>query len=226
MQESQALAGVFFVAFAIPIIWPDVHGGCLDYPDCRLGSFLGGLCDQAGPGTTQSRLCEVEPAGLGCGGLSRPTSARPVGGAATASRRKAEGHVAAYVTFATTTVVGIASLAVLQAERHDPANANITTFGEAVWWSLVTVTTVGYGDFYPVTMQGRVIATLLMLSGIALLGVVTAGLASWLISRISDSDESDRTAKLADIQDVQAELRLLRSELAALRGPGQIDDSA
>lgn len=139
---------------------------------------------------------------------------------------KLRGHVAAYVTFATTTVVGIASLAVLQAERHDPANANITTFGEAVWWSLVTVTTVGYGDFYPVTMQGRVIATLLMLSGIALLGVVTAGLASWLISRISDSDESDRTAKLADIQDVQAELRLLRSELAALRGPGQIDDSA
>lgn len=136
---------------------------------------------------------------------------------------KLRGHVAAYVTLATITVVLIASLAVLRVERNSPDDANIQTFGDAVWWALVTITTVGYGDHHPVTFEGRFFAVILMLCGIALLGVVTAGLASWLIDAISDSNESDRTAKLGDIQAVQEELRLLRAEPAGMRQKANSD---
>jgi voltage-gated potassium channel len=73
-----------------------------------------------------------------------------------------------------------ASLAVLDKERYQPG-ATITSFRKAIWWSITTVTTIGYGDVYPVTNTGRVIAILLMIGGISLVGVVTASLASWII---------------------------------------------
>ena len=68
----------------------------------------------------------------------------------------------------------------LDAERSAP-DASITTFGEAVWWTITTISTVGYGDRYPVTVEGRLVAATLMVAGIALLGVVTASIAagSW-----------------------------------------------
>lgn len=66
-------------------------------------------------------------------------------------------------------------LAVLSVERESP-DGNIRTLGDAVWWSFTTMTTVGYGDHAPTTGLGRVIAVGLMLSGIALLGVVTANI--------------------------------------------------
>jgi voltage-gated potassium channel len=62
-------------------------------------------------------------------------------------------------------------------ERHAP-HSTIHTFGEALWWSAVTVTTVGYGDFYPVTTEGRITACLLMGTGLLTLAVVTAQVAS------------------------------------------------
>ena len=61
-----------------------------------------------------------------------------------------------------------------------------SSFGKALWWSITTVTTVGYGDVYPVTNTGRVIAVLLMIGGISLVGVVTAALASWIIERVAE----------------------------------------
>ena len=63
-------------------------------------------------------------------------------------------------------LIWVASLAILDAERGKPG-ANIETFGEAVWWAFVTITTVGYGDFYPVTAHGRFVAVLLMAGGVA-----------------------------------------------------------
>jgi voltage-gated potassium channel len=93
------------------------------------------------------------------------------------------GRIAVYVTGSTVLLVFCAALAVLDAERHRPA-ANITTFGDALWWAVSTITTVGYGDRYPITTEGRFIAVGLMIGGIALLGVVTASIASWLIDRV------------------------------------------
>jgi voltage-gated potassium channel len=71
-----------------------------------------------------------------------------------------------------------ASAVVLDAEK---SKGNIKTFGDAIWWSMTTVTTIGYGDRFPVTTLGRVVAVVLMLVGISVLGVVTAGLAAWLV---------------------------------------------
>jgi voltage-gated potassium channel len=67
-------------------------------------------------------------------------------------------------------------------ERHAP-HGNIKTLGNAVWWAVVTLTTVGYGDFYPVTPQGRVAAALLMFVGFAVLATVTAQISSSFIDQ-------------------------------------------
>jgi len=82
------------------------------------------------------------------------------------------------------------SLGVYDAEHLVPG-AKITSFGDSVWWAFVTVTTIGYGDYYPITVEGRMIAVLLMLSGLALVSVITVTFASWFLGRL----EYDLTSK-------------------------------
>ena len=84
-----------------------------------------------------------------------------------------------------------AALAVLDAERSSP-DANITDFGDAIWWAITTMTTVGYGDRYPVTSVGRLVAFGLMIGGIALFGTVTATLASWLVETVAGREGASR----------------------------------
>ena len=130
------------------------------------------------------------------------------------------GRVAAYVTMTASLVVFMASLAVYDAERSAPG-ASITSYGDAVWWALTTITTVGYGDEYPVTGDGRLVAVLLMVSGIALLGVVTAAVASWFVGRVAEAaqaqDDADDAALLAEVRELADEVRRLRAELADRR---------
>jgi voltage-gated potassium channel len=71
----------------------------------------------------------------------------------------------------------------------EPPDANISDFGEAIWWAVTTMTTVGYGDHYPVTAAGRLVALGLMVGGIALLGTVTATLASWIVETVEGDKE-------------------------------------
>ena len=92
------------------------------------------------------------------------------------------GRVLVYVGGAAAISCGLAAVAVLDAER-DADDANIQTFGDALWWAATTVTTVGYGDRFPVTTSGRTVAVLLMLVGIGVVGTVTASVASWIIER-------------------------------------------
>jgi voltage-gated potassium channel len=70
---------------------------------------------------------------------------------------------------------------VLNAER-DAEGANITTYAEALWWGLTTVTTVGYGDRFPVTLEGRALAAILMIVGIGTIGTVIAAIGSTLMT--------------------------------------------
>ena len=72
------------------------------------------------------------------------------------------------------------SIAILQVET-DP-NSNIKTAEDAIWWAYVTITTVGYGDKFPVTTEGRVIAAILMTAGVGLFGTFTAYVSSWFLS--------------------------------------------
>ena len=73
--------------------------------------------------------------------------------------------------------------------ENDAAGAVIVHFKDALWWSVTTITTVGDGNFYPVTLGGRIVASGLMFSGIALLGVVTASVAAWFVRLTSVESE-------------------------------------
>ncbi|MGD9618986.1 MAG: potassium channel family protein [Mycolicibacterium sp.] len=122
------------------------------------------------------------------------------------------GRVAAYTAASAALLVYVASLAMLQTERY-AVGSTITDFGDAVWWSMTTITTVGYGDTYPVTGPGRVIAVLLMIGGISLLGVITATVASWIVERVSEEDSANRAATASQIEDLRDEIRQLSVQL-------------
>jgi voltage-gated potassium channel len=97
--------------------------------------------------------------------------------------------VVTYVAGSAVLLVFVGSLAVLDVEQNAP-DAKILSFGDAAWWAITTITTVGYGDLFPVTPIGRLVAAALMMSGIAVLGVVTASIASWLVQRVEESTEA------------------------------------
>ena len=122
------------------------------------------------------------------------------------------GRVAMYVAVGSTLVAVVAALTVLSVERGRPG-ANIENIGDALWWSAETMTTVGYGDVYPVTAWGRVIAVLLMICGIGLLGTVTATLASWLVDHVSATEESDTERLLARIAQLETKIETLHQRL-------------
>ncbi|WP_369258561.1 potassium channel family protein [Streptomyces sp. R35] len=132
------------------------------------------------------------------------------------ARMASQIQLTTYVGGAVIGLLMFGSLAVLSVERDSP-NGNIKTLGDAVWWSFTTMTTVGYGDHAPTTGMGRMLAVGLMLSGIALLGVVTANIAAWFISRFEKDDVEERR-QTAAIEALTEEVRALRAEVAALSG--------
>jgi voltage-gated potassium channel len=125
------------------------------------------------------------------------------------------GQYAAFITLmAAMIVLSICSALVLQFESHS-AEANITTGGDALWWALVTITTVGYGDYYPVTAAGRITGFFVMFMGVGIIGALASILASILVRAPKAEEEPEREAPAA--RTVQQELVDIRVELAALR---------
>jgi len=118
---------------------------------------------------------------------------------------------------------------VLQAE-HNAAGANIKTYHEAVWWAFVTITTVGYGDYYPVTTVGQSMAIILMFFGLGIIGVLSSFLATTFISLQSkrkargegenENDEDNVEGEENDedeTSNLEAELAAMKEELAAIK---------
>ncbi|HEX4390541.1 MAG TPA: potassium channel family protein [Mycobacterium sp.] len=124
------------------------------------------------------------------------------------------GRIVVYTVSGVVLLIYTASLAVFDKERY-LHGATINSFGKALWWSITTVTTVGYGDVYPVTNTGRVIAVLLMIGGISLVGVVTAALASWIIERVTEEESVMQAATVAHVEQLRNEIRALGKELRA-----------
>lgn len=125
------------------------------------------------------------------------------------------GRILIYTLSTVALLIYVSSLAVFDTEREQPG-AKITSFGKALWWAITTVATIGYGDIYPVTVTGRVIAVLLMMGGITLIGVVTAALASWVVQRVAETDRAFQTATAAHIDELRDEIRLLADEVREL----------
>ncbi|RYN14538.1 potassium transporter Kef [Bifidobacterium animalis subsp. animalis] len=100
--------------------------------------------------------------------------------AGTASR----GRITLYAVAVVSMLIYVGALAEYSVEHKAPG-ATITSFPLSVWWAFVTVTTVGYGDVYPVTTLGRFIAIILMITGIAVIGIVSAMISSWLIDQVN-----------------------------------------
>ncbi|MEV6652187.1 potassium channel family protein [Streptomyces sp. NPDC051219] len=86
-------------------------------------------------------------------------------------------------------LLGFAGALAVYQQEHSAPDATIRTFGDSLWWTCSTLTTVGYGDVAPVTAPGRVIAVGLMTSGLALLGAVTGSFSSWLLQVFGQEDE-------------------------------------
>jgi voltage-gated potassium channel len=120
---------------------------------------------------------------------------------------KLRGRVGIYVAGGASLLAFCAALAVLDAERSSP-DAYIIDFGDAIWWAVTTMTTVGFGDRYPVTAAGRLVAFALMVGGIALLGTVTATLASWLVETVAAEKEQ--------AEDLQVTVRRLEGKIDQL----------
>jgi voltage-gated potassium channel len=114
-------------------------------------------------------------------------------------------------------VVVVGSLVAYYAEH--PANPQFATVGDALWWGIVTLTTVGYGDIVPQTATGRWAAVTIMITGIAVLGVLAGSLASFFRldeSRADDGSPGGQPGSTAAASDDPA-LQVLIAEVAALR---------
>jgi voltage-gated potassium channel len=125
------------------------------------------------------------------------------------AQTRLHGRVAIYVAGGAALLAFCAALAVLDAERSNP-DANITDFGDAIWWAITTMTTVGYGDEFPISGLGRLVAFGLMVGGITLLGTVSATLASWLVETVAAEKEQ--------AEDLQAMVRRLEAKVDQLAG--------
>jgi len=105
-------------------------------------------------------------------------------------------------------LVIIAATIVATVERGP--TATIQTFADALWWAVVTITTVGYGDMVPVTLAGKAVAVVLMLGGIAFFSGMTANLASFLI-RSKDAGKNDMSKLIKEVESLREDISRLQS---------------
>jgi voltage-gated potassium channel len=124
-----------------------------------------------------------------------------------------------YVVSVTGMILLVSSLAILDAER-DAHGTQVADFGDAVWWSVVTATTVGYGDMVPQTVEGKAIAAFLMFAAIGLVGLVSGSLASWFVDRVSAAEETTERAEFVELRSRLERLELQLAEIHAALVPG------
>jgi voltage-gated potassium channel len=98
----------------------------------------------------------------------------------------------------------LSAIGILQVEKDAPG-ANIKNAEDALWWSYVTITTVGYGDRFPVTSEGRLIAAVSMTVGVGLFGTFTAYVASWFVEKKEEEEgKESKTIKEQETKEINA----------------------
>jgi voltage-gated potassium channel len=118
---------------------------------------------------------------------------------------RAKGTIAAATVISMVLVI-CCSIGELEVE-HDADGANIKTAGDALWWAVVIITTVGYGDRYPVTVEGRLIGTVLMTAGVGLFGVISGFVASWFLEGQENEENWVTLEELkADLEEIKRRL--------------------
>jgi len=118
-----------------------------------------------------------------------------------------------YSLYLTILVVTFGAIIVLAFEKQNP-QANIKNYGQALWWAVCTIATVGYGDYTPVTTGGRISATLVILTGLATISIVTATIASRFVSGPTTAAEFEETE--VSMGDIETRLARIEAALAAL----------
>ena len=132
-------------------------------------------------------------------------------------------QVLLYVLGVTVIVSATAAVIVYDSERDVPGS-NIKTLGDSLWWAATTATTVGYGDRFPVTTTGRLMAGVLMITGIALVGTITASVAAYFVNLVRKSSTAateqaasdDRDLLLTRIEALQASVDMLHKRLDSM----------
>lgn len=113
--------------------------------------------------------------------------------------------------------------AILVSVFEERADGRVQGFGDALWWAIATITTVGYGDVTPQTLEGRIVAVLLMLVGITLFGILTAAVAAFFVETTEDASRTGQDDRLIEvltkleaiekrIEEQHQELRRLKSQ--------------
>lgn len=131
-------------------------------------------------------------------------------------------RIVAAISLAATGLVTVAAWGIWLVERN-AVGSNITTFPDAVWWAMETITTVGYGDHYPTTDAGRFVAGALMVLGLALVGLISATIVTWFFAELDVVGEvmqieAEEAREEATLQQVLDRLDQIDRRLAALEG--------
>jgi len=129
-----------------------------------------------------------------------------------AGTRHLRGRVITYAVGGSIMLVTMGALAITEAESN-ARGTHIHDIWDGLWWALTTITSVGYGDTFPVTSTGRVIAMALMAGGVALLGVVSATLASWLVQKVSEAEVDSQAAIVQRLEQVVQDMHQIKDLL-------------
>ena len=206
------LAVAFLFVYAVPIIWPDLPSWARQAFVVANGliwlAFVADLLARVLLSDRRGHYLLTHPVDVLVVALPmlRPLRVLRVFTAGQALLTRGRGLLRSgqAIVFAAGLLVLIGALAVLDAERGKP-DANIGNFQDALWWAMTTVTTVGYGDRFPVSGTGRVVAAVLMVVGISLVGVVTATVAAWFLAR-EEEEAAARDALAAEVAAMRTSL--------------------
>jgi len=128
--------------------------------------------------------------------------------------RRLRGRILTYAFAIAVLLVYVAALAALDAEQN-VRGASITNIWAALWWAASTITGTGYGDVVPITLVGRLIAVGLMVGGLAIVGVIAASFASWMIEQLGSRVAEEAEAAESE---TQSEVAVLTEQVARLTG--------